>query len=361
MLPETRFKPLVVLALALSLAGCSHGPQHTEDAGPAVEVAVIDPAQGAAGSLVLPARIKAAQEATLRARTGARVSAFVVREGTVVREGAVLVRFDAPEAKRALEAARSDEQAARVAAAFASRQYTRIESLFTAGVVATADREDAESRSRTAAARLAQATAAREAAESAFEVRAPFTGVLVRRHVDVGADVAAGTPLVDLRSTGGIEIVTSVPEAAAAALASTRAWVQVGEGPWQSARLIAADGMVDPVTRTRGARFALRDGGSPEPGAYARIKLERTGAAASKSTLSVPRTSLVQRGALTGVYVVDGERVWLRWLTPGRGDAETVDVLSGLDAGMRVVADPRGLRDGARVITRTTGAVQEPR
>jgi multidrug efflux pump subunit AcrA (membrane-fusion protein) len=75
----------------------------------------------------------------------------------------------------------------------------------------------------------------------------------------------------------------------------------------------------------------------------------------------VPRSSLVQRGALTGVYVIDGERAWLRWLTPGRGDAESVEVLSGLDAGMRVVADPRGLTDGARVTTRTAGAVQEPR
>jgi hypothetical protein len=101
--------------------------------------------------------------------------------------------------------------------------------------------------------------------------------------------------------------------------------------------------MVDPLTRTRGARFALRDGGTPEPGAYARLRLERTGAAVGKAALSVPRASLVQRGALTGVYVIDGERAWLRWLTPGRGDAETVDVLSGLEAGMRVVAaqEPR--------------------
>ena len=45
----------------------------------------------------------------------------------------------------------------------------------------------------------------------------------------------------------------------------------------------------------------------------------------------------------------------------GRGDAETVEVLSGLEPGMRVVADPRGLSDGAAVRVRTAGAAQEPR
>ena len=61
------------------------------------------------------------------------------------------------------------------------------------------------------------------------------------------------------------------------------------------------------------------------------------------------------------MFVVDGERAWLRWLTLGRGDAETVEVLSGLEPGMRVVADPRGLSDGAAVRVRTAGAAQEPR
>lgn len=349
MLPEPRFRTLAALALGLALAGCGHDARHDAKSHAPVTVDVIDPVQGSAGSLVLPARIKAAQEATLLARTGARISQFVVREGQAVQAGALLVRFDAPEAKRALEAARSDEQAARVAAAFAARQFARVESLHTAGVVALADREDAESRSRTASARLAQAEAAREAAESAFEVRAPFAGVLVRRHVDAGTDVAPGTPLVDLRSFGGVEVVTSVPEAAAGTLTSARAWVQSGDGPWRPLRLVSADGMVDPATRTRGARYVLREGSAPEPGSYARVRLESTDT--HELSYAVPVSSVVKRGALSGVYVVQDGRAWLRWLRLGRVESGRYQVLSGLAAGDAVVASPQGLEDGVPVQT----------
>ena len=181
-------------------------------------------------------------------------------------------------------------------------------------------------------------------------MRAPFAGVLVRRHVDVGADVQPGAPLVDLRSPSGAEIVTAVPEAAAGALASTPAWIQVGDGAWREARLLRADGMVDPTTRTRTARYAPRDRLALEPGAYARVRLALTGAGAGLSpALAVPAASVVRRGALTGVYVIEQERAWLRWLRLGRTQGDAIEVLSGLTAGEQVVSAPAGLQDGARV------------
>ncbi len=339
---------VALLALALA-AGCGAGKHEGAADAPAVAVQLVRVGAGAPGTLELPARVKAAEEATLTARHGGRISAFPVREGQHVAEGALLVRFDAPEARLALAAARADEQAARVTALFAQKQHARMESLFAAGVVAMAERENAESADRGAAARLAQATAARESAESAFEVRAPFAGVLVRRHVDAGADVQAGSPLVDLRSPSGAEIVTAVPEAAANALARTEAWVQVGDGPWRPARLLRADGMVDPATRTRTARYAPRDRAAIEPGAYARVRLAIARGTPSGSALAVPATSVVRRGALTGVYVLERDRVWLRWLRLGRVQGDAIEVLSGLNAGEQVVAAPVNLTDGVRV------------
>ena len=351
-MPAYLMRPIACASLALALAGCGHPPRHeVSDAAP-VRVHVVSPDTSTRGALTLPARVKAAEEATLTARSGGRVSTFPVREGRSVAEGALLVRFDAPEARRALEAARAEEQAARVAAAVAARQLARVESLYTSGVLSQSDRETAEAQDRGAAARLALAASARESAESAFEVRAPFAGVLVRRHVDVGADVQPGTPLVDLRSPGGSEIVTAVPEAAAQDLRATKAWVQVGDGAWRPARLLRADGMVDPATRSRTARFAPIGGGRIEPGAFARVRLETPSGRVSaheSTALSVPVTSIVRRGALTGVYVVEEGRAWLRWVRPGVAHGERVAVLSGLDASDVVVAVPDGLVDGARV------------
>lgn len=345
-----RIAPIALtLLLAASLAGCTgHGTAET-DRTPAVAVEFVRTGASGTGMLTLPARVKALEEATLTARAAGRVTAFTVREGQGVAAGAALVRFDAPEARQALAAARSEEASARTAASFAARQHARMESLYTAGVVAVAEREDAEARHDAANSRLAQASSVREAAESATEVRAPFAAVVVRRHVDAGADVQPGQPLLDLRSPSGIEIVAEVPEAAADALQRVRAWVQSGEGAWREARLVSAEGMVDPTTRSLTARFAPLDRAGLEPGAFAHVRLEAPGLAAETAPITVPITSIVRRGALTGVFVRDGERVWLRWVRLGRLEGASVEVLSGLASGEEVAVSPSGLVDGTRV------------
>src|SRR4030095_8805481 len=92
---------------------------------------------GAAGELVLPGRIKAAEEITIRSRLNARLTAFAVLEGDRVARGAVLARFDAPETRTALAAARAESEAATAALGIAVRQQARVESLYAANVVAT--------------------------------------------------------------------------------------------------------------------------------------------------------------------------------------------------------------------------------
>lgn len=342
----------LVTIFALASVGC-HGRSPDGAASTAPQrVALVRVGTGTPGMLTLPARVKALEEATLTARAPGRVSAFLAREGQYVAEGTPLVRFDAPEARQSLAAARAEELAARSAQAFATRQHARIESLYTAGVVAIADREDAESRQHAAESRLAQASAAREVAESAVEVRAPFASVVVRRHVDAGADVQPGQPLLDLRSPNGSQIVAAVPEGAAGDLAHASAWVQVGDGPWRAARLVSADGMVDPATRSRTARYVPVERGGLEPGAFARLRLElpqTPGAGAEATPIAVPLASVVRRGALTGVLVVESNRAWLRWVRLGRTQGDAVEVLSGLRSGEQVVAAPAGLTDGASV------------
>jgi len=114
------------------------------------------------------------------------------------------------------------------------------------------------------------------------------------------------------------------------------------------------DGMTDFATRTRVARFRPARPADPlDPGAFARVRI--TGGApgptgrddtSMQRTLSVPARSLVRRGALAGVYVVREGRAYLRWLRLGAVDGERVEVLSGLDPGDEIAADPAGLVDG---------------
>jgi RND family efflux transporter MFP subunit len=345
MLAKSGVSALVAASL---LAGCG-ASRHSESgaAQGALAVATLTFApEAAAGLLELPGRVKATEEVTLTARLPARLTALVRREGERVRRGEVLARFEAPETRGALAAARAEHEAAELALEVALRQEARVESLWSARVVSRRERELAESDRRTAEARRATARAAREQLESGVLVRAPFDGRVVRRHADPGADLAAGSPLLDLRSESGNEVVVDVPEGALVLLESGTIHVRLGE-TWVETPLARLDGMTDWRTRTRTAH--LRVPGAAEPGAYVRVRLAARGAgdgAAASLAGAVPESSLVRRGALAGVFVLDDGAARLRWLKLGRAEAGRVEVLAGLFRGDVVALEPGALTDG---------------
>lgn len=342
-----------ILALPLALVvGCGpgHPPSADPSGSPAVEVSITVVGTMPSQGLTLPARVKAAEEVTLNARAAGRVTRFAALEGQSVEAGQIVVRFDAPEASLAREAARSERIAAQSALVAAARQHARMESLFVSHVVAAAELEAAAAAHRAAEARLSAAESQLVNATTASEVRAPFAAVVVRRHVDPGSDVSPGTPLVDLRSRGAMEIVAAVPEATIGSLSRAGFEYQAGSGPWRPARLARLDGMIDPQTRTRTAHLTPAENAVLEPGSYARVRIRGVAAgAAEPESFRVPDSSLVRRGALRGVFLSDSSRAVLRWLRLGRDEGGQVQVLSGLEAGDRVILEPSRVREGARV------------
>jgi RND family efflux transporter MFP subunit len=349
---------LLVATLALA-AGCGRSPGAApRGAAPApVAVETIAPDPQALGQLTLAARVKARQEATVAARATGRVTALLVREGESVREGQPLARFDAPESRQALAAAGHELASANAARDVARRQAVRLDSLFAHGSAAARERELADSEREAAEARAQAAAAARAEAQVAAAPTAPFAGVIVRRHVDAGADVAAGAPLFDLRSRGPVEIVVPVPEAALGALAGAHWTIEFPDGAWRTAKLTSLDGMTDPATRTRTAHLAPVAADALEPGSFVRVQLsspQLAGAGGSAAAIAgaprlLPQSALVRRGALRGAFVIAQGRAELRWLKLGRDDVDPVEVLAGLFPGERVARNAHGLTDGAAV------------
>ncbi len=304
----------------------------------------------------LPARVTAREEVTLTARLAAQLTALPLREGDRFRAGTTLARFAAPETRAALEGAEAGLAAATLARDLARRQESRMDSLYGSRVAALRELEGAQAERRAAEAACAQAKAQVDQLRSGVAIEAPFDGVVVRRHADVGATLGPGQPLLDVRSTAVGEIAATVPESELARLTAKTAEFQLGDGPWRAAKLARVDGMTDFTTRSRVARFRAADGGALEAGAFARIRLapatsEGAGkdAASTPRALTVPTRSLVRRGGLTGVYVVEDGIARLRWLRVGRESDGAIEVLAGLAAADSVVADPEGLTDGRAV------------
>jgi RND family efflux transporter MFP subunit len=345
------------LAAALATGGCGgHADHAAKAAGSPVPVSTFRAAAETGAALTLPARVTAREEITLTARIGARLTALPLREGDRFRAGQVLARFEAPETRAGLEAALAGLDAATVHRDIARRNEARMESLHAARVAALRELEGAQAERRAAEAQWAQARAGADQMRSGTELEAPFDGVVVRRYADPGATLGPGQPVLDLRSTATGEIAASVPESELDRLASPRASYQVGDGPWLPATLARVDGMTDPTTRSRVARFRPAGGGAIEAGAFARIRLEspvdaRAGGAAVHAArpLTVPLRSLVRRGGLTGVFVAEDGVARLRWLRVGREQGGAIEVLAGLEPADAVIADPAGLTDGRPV------------
>jgi RND family efflux transporter MFP subunit len=73
-------------------------------------------------------------------------------------------------------------------------------------------------------------------------------------------------------------------------------------------------------------------------------------AAGERDALIVSESAIVKRGQLTGVYVVEGDTALLRLVKTGKRFNNGVELLSGLQAGTRiVVSDTAEISDGARI------------
>jgi multidrug efflux pump subunit AcrA (membrane-fusion protein) len=90
---------------------------------------------------------------------------------------------------------------------------------------------------------------------------------------------------------------------------------------------------VDPSTRTFVVKITV-SGAGLKTGLYARVRIP-TG---KREALTVPASSIVEKGQLTGVYAVDTKDiVSYRLLRIGKNFGDSVEVLSGLVPGDRII------------------------
>jgi hypothetical protein len=78
-------------------------------------------------------------------------------------------------------------------------------------------------------------------------------------------------------------------------------------------------------------------------GAFARIVVPESSVQSTQSY--VPRSALVTRGDLTGVFVAENGRAHLRWLSVGESAGVEVSIRAGLSGTEAVIDVPGALRD----------------
>ncbi len=201
-----------VIVLVVVAAGFRYGMQYRADHS-GTEVETVRPSiQSVAGPqpgapiLAASGYVVARRKAVVSAKIQGRLAELKVEEGSRVKQGEVIARLESEDYSANIERSKAAILRAQADLAEAQRQAGIAEKLEREKVLSTDQRDAAESRVRLAQASLAQAKADLAYNESLYDftmIRAPFSGVVVKKMAEVGESVAPIPPGVNISTSSG--------------------------------------------------------------------------------------------------------------------------------------------------------------
>jgi multidrug efflux pump subunit AcrA (membrane-fusion protein) len=180
---------------------------------------------------------------------------------------------------------------------------------------------------------------------------APFSGLIMRKHVEEGDTVQPGHPLVTFGHVEFLRVEADIPARLVGRLATgdmVRVTLDVGKTE-VDARVAQIFPIADPQRHTVTVKFDLPRGVPGGPGMYADVHIP--GSETTPGVVRIPLSAIVPGGALPRVAVVEPDgTVRVRMIRLGAVQRDMVTVLSGLDVGERILDAPdANIRSGERV------------
>jgi membrane fusion protein (multidrug efflux system) len=298
--------------------------------------------------------VAAVQGVTVSADLSGIVDRIAFDSGKTVEKGDVLVQLDTRQEQAQLAGAESQLQLARL-------NFERMTGLVQQDAVSRAEYDAAAAAHKQAEARLGEIRATIERKT----IRAPFSGVLGIRQVNLGQYLTDGAPVVPLQSLNPVYVNFGVPQQEASQMRTGRTVrITVGElGDNEfTGRVSAVDSVVDQTTRNVQVQATLANpGGKLRPGMFvqARVML-----GAGRQVVALPASAISYAPYGDSVFVVSdmknpqgqpyrGVRQQVVKLGDARGDQ--IAVLSGINPGEEIVSSGVfKLRNGAPVQVNNT-------
>jgi RND family efflux transporter MFP subunit len=322
-------------------------------------VAVVHPiAEKPDEELVLPASLQAYEESPIYARTSGYLRRWYRDIGSHVAQGELLADIDTPEVDQELSQARASRQQSSAQLDIAKISADRWQNLRKTDSVSQQENDTQTNAYQQAVANLAAADAnvrRLEELESFKHVYAPFSGVLVKRNVDRGALISAGSAGVELfilAKVDPLRVFTNVPQAYSPAIKNGMpAYIALQEIPGQKFRGTVARTAeaIDPATRTLLTEVDVPNkDGRLLRGSFAEVHFSPK-TTAEKVTVPVNAMLFRREGAQLAVVGADN-KVQLRSITIGRDYGTTLEVLGGVTFEDRIIINPAdSLEDGQTV------------
>jgi RND family efflux transporter MFP subunit len=385
---------LATLLAAALAAGCGSSPApKAASPGPAATAITVAKVQQQLVNRVLrvTGTLMAAEEAEVAAETSGRVTSTPVERGSRVAEGTPLITIVQIEAQAGAADAEANvaqlearlaitsgepfeiEQVPEVASAKASRdlaeaEFARIRSLLDQKVVSQAEFDQ---RRTQVEASSNQYRAARNAAQQQYRmlegararsslarksladtvVRSPFAGLVVERKVSIGDFVTRGTKVATVVKIAPLRVELTVPEQSAGLVKpGEQVRLQVDAFPGRyfggEVRFVSPSFRADQRALTVEAVVPNPDD-ALKPGMFASAEITLP---ASDPSAVVPAEAIRSVAGISHVFVVHGDKVEQRMVTPGAALGPLTEVRMGLSAGESVATSGiDALADGAAI------------
>ncbi len=276
------------------------------------------------------------------------VEAIHFTGGSTVEAGTLLLTLEADTEKAELKRLQAQAEIATI-------NQRRAEDLYGRKVLSKAEYD--QTRAEAAVARAAADAQAARLAQK--EIRAPFSGRLGIRQINVGQFISKGTPIVGLQALDPMEIEFALPEAQLS-LVETGMPIEVTVDAWPGQRFAGEITVIEPRIEAATRNFRLRGRvanpqGKLRAGMFGRVSIQRPG---TLDVVAIPRTAISYDSYGRSVYLIqpaedapDKLIARQRFIRIGQARGDFVQVLEGLEAGDQVAAGGLlKLRNGAPVI-----------
>lgn len=317
--------------------------------------------------LPLPGAVQAFQQASIYARTTGYVKRWLVDIGDQVKQGDLLAELDTPEVDQQLSQAKATAEQAKASLAIAQTAADRWDGMVQAHAVSKeeadekdATRDEAKATLDADLANVQQLTAT----ENFKEIRAPFSGTITYRNIQVGNLVTAGngstapgtTELYRIAQTDPLRVYVDVPEANTRSIQpGVIADIHVSAYPDRvfHGDVVRNAGALDNASRTLKTEIHVPNpDGALLPGVYADVRLELVDSAPA---VLIPANTLIVNSAGTQVALVDHvdgqDKIHFLPVKVGRDFGTEVEILQNVKEGDHLVTNPPADMTEGSVVT----------
>ena len=288
-----------------------------------------------------PGTVVAETTTHISSRIMARITKMPVDTGEQVSRGDVLVELNKEDLRSRVRQATSKRSALEAKLRQATSDFQRVKALYEDEAATERQFEQARSRKEALESRVDQAKEAVAEAKEALSwatIHAPFDGVISNRMADPGDMARPGRTLLKLHNPNALRADIYVPETDINHVTQgTKVTVRFPSLHQRvNGTIYEVDPIADPPTRTVRVKVRLQDEQGIRPGVYARMKYQVD----TRETLLIPQEAVYRKGQLEMVRIRKRDRVWTRHVKTGERFRDQVEVLSGLNAGDRIVVEP---------------------